>query len=134
MPGSAEARYDVVRPSDISCRINSSTPHQGCRPGNECRDDSGVCGGVVMQNTQQPCHSPIVTLGLDPRVQRRVTERLPWMLGSSPSMTIGYVAKGVRTEEHHHGCPALRDRPRKVAQSPLDIRRLSLRERVCHHL
>src|SRR3546814_3092857 len=98
MPGSAEARYDVVRPSDISCRINSSTPHQGCRPGNECRDDSGVCGGVVMQNTQQPCHSPIVTLGLDPRVQRRVTERLPWMLGSSPSMTIGYVAKGVRTE------------------------------------
>src|SRR3546814_14807839 len=72
-----------------------------------------------MQNTQQPCHSPIVTLGLDPRVQRRVTERLPWMLGSSPSMTIGYVAKGVRTEEHHHGSPALRDRRRKVAPSLL---------------
>src|SRR3546814_17596613 len=75
MPGSAEARDELGLPSYISCRINSSTPHQGCRPGNECRDDSGVCGGVVMQNTQQPCHSPIVTLGLDPRVQRRVTER-----------------------------------------------------------
>src|SRR3546814_14463201 len=103
MPDSAEARDDVCRLSYISCRINSSTPHQGCRPGNECRDDSGVCGGVVMQNTQQPCHSPIVTLGLDPRVQRRVTERLPWMLGSSPSLTIGYVAKGVRTEATPHG-------------------------------
>src|SRR3546814_19643960 len=122
MPGPAEARDEVGRPAEISCRINSSTPHQGCRPGNECRDDSGVCGGVVMQNTQQPCHSPIVTLGLDPRVQRRVTERLPWLLGSSPSMTSGYVVKGVRTEEPHHGCPALRERNRVLKGESVAVR------------
>src|SRR5690606_30219843 len=56
-----------------------------------------------MQNTHQHLHPPIVTLGLDPRVQSRVTERLPWMLGSSPSMTKGCVASAVRTWENSDG-------------------------------
>src|SRR3546814_11825011 len=55
---------------------------------------SYVCSSDLANNA--PSHSQgegkattqIVTLGLDPRVQGLATERQPWMLGSSPSMTI----------------------------------------------
>src|SRR3546814_3916579 len=55
---------------------------------------SYVCSSDLANNA--PSHSQgegkattqIVTLSLEPSVQGRATERQPWMLGSSPSMTI----------------------------------------------
>ena len=55
------------------------------------------------RRVHQRRHPPVVTLGLVPRVQGQVTERLPWMLGAGPSMTTEYVSKALRTREKRHG-------------------------------
>src|SRR3546814_5248306 len=47
----------------------------------------GLSPGPGVATTSPP--TLLVTLGLEPKVQGRATGRLPWMLGSSPSMTIG---------------------------------------------
>src|SRR3546814_19559122 len=62
------------------------------RPPRSTRTDT-LCPYTTLVRAAAP---PPVTLGLDPRVQGRVTKRLPWMLGSSPSMTTAVVAATVQ--------------------------------------
>jgi hypothetical protein len=76
-------------------------------PGNECRDDNlsvaraQKAGRVVHSSgglwRAAVALSPIVTLGLDPRVHRAAAPRLsgeirslsrPWIAGTSPAMTV----------------------------------------------
>jgi hypothetical protein len=53
----------------------------------------------MIQMTHRRRNTPVVTLGLEPRVQGQTVRHLPWMLGSSPSMTVGEVAMALRSGE-----------------------------------